>query len=81
MNPPQPIDNYTDSDDDDIVVIGCSLPPIPPKAQRVLGISTNEGNLTINTGGSEDTEAVTYFCSCNFCRRFLFKMCALPKTS
>ena len=34
MKAPQPLDNYTDSDDDDAVVIGHPAPPTPPKASK-----------------------------------------------
>ena len=49
MNLPEPIDNYTDSDDEDTVVIESPKPPTPPKATRLLGLGKTEVNLTIDT--------------------------------
>jgi len=51
----EPVDNYTDSDDDDVCVVGLPKPPTPPKAKAYSG-----GHLTIDIGAmNTDDDANT----------------------
>lgn len=61
MRPPQPIDNYTDSDDDDTVVIGTPRPPTPPRASTSLKIAKKDVSLTIDrTLPKTEDESTTF---------------------
>lgn len=91
MKPPQPIDNYTDSDDDDTVVIGSPTPPTPPKAQKGQKVKEPKVQLTIDTrciakDDDENTDSGEDYTLCFFIgwvmretcislRRFLAKIC------
>jgi len=72
MKQPDPIDNYTDSDYEDTVVVGIPRPPTPPKPTKLVGLGKKQVHLTIKTGlpKDEDSNTAAGDDSCCYCVLF-----------
>lgn len=76
MKQPTPVDNFTDSDDDDLCVIDSpkfvKLPTPPKKSKGAAQVKKNKPNLYIDTDADTTDGNDTDECCCTDCIPFGF---------